>query len=147
LGANTKPSASASSAVASSASSSLVMPQIFTNIAGARFSFARLSFENPAAHGRNRELADECGRVVAADERLADENSVESGRGDAPGIVGGTDRRFRDRDHVGWDQDGERGGRSEILDERRQVAAVHADDARTGAPRPVNLGRVVRLHE
>src|SRR5215471_15378867 len=108
LGAKMKPSASASSAVASSASSSFVIPHIFTNIALL-----------PPRDLRRCKFAHQCRGVVRPHERFADENRIEAGCRHALRVDGGAYRRLRDRDHRRRNRVDEPGTYAEIFVERR----------------------------
>ena len=84
-----KPTASAPMATASSASSSLVIPQILTNT----------RWRLPTAHAQ---AGDRFGPVAAGDHRLAHQHGVEAGGGERDGVLGAADARLGDpHDAVG----------------------------------------------
>ena len=82
-------------------------------------------------------------RTSASPTRTASKPAAATRRG----VVGRTDRRLRDRDHLGREHRRQAGRDAEVLGERREVAAVDADDVRARAQRPLDLARVVRLDE
>ena len=93
------------------------------------------SVVRPAAAASSRTSAD---GIVGPYERFTDEHGVESGAGHARGVGGAAHRALGHRDHIRREPGRERLADTEILGERREVAAVDADDACAGGERAVD---------
>src|SRR5262245_54299591 len=131
-----KPSASAPSAIARSASSSFVTPQILTNTSA-----------RPPLHLRGAQVTDECGRLRRLHERFTDEHRVEACGGHPRRVLRAADRTLGDADDVAGEPARERTRDAEVLGERREVAAVDPYDERARIERALDLLIVVRLDQ